>query len=147
MAMDDDSFKRRKQRDLEEEEEEARRKALKTGSTGKPGSSSQVSITSQGGSETDKVVELMTRAEPMIDQLDHLYMMFSSGAEKIPPNEKRKILDQTMATLQAMGKSTPSLSFRYNSLHSRYISYRDRWDKMLKDLEDGKLKRTKDFRK
>lgn len=141
MAREDDSYQRRKQREKEEEEEEARKK------TGIPAEKGSSSTGSSSGGSTDQLVELMKRAEPMIEQLDHLYMMFVAGAEKIPPNEKRKILDQTMATLMTMSKSSQSSAFKYNSLHSRYVAYRDRWDKMLKDLEDGKLKRTKDLKR
>lgn len=137
MAIDEDSYQRRKQREKEEEEEEAARKA--------PGA--QKKGDAPAAATGDKLLDLIARSEPMIEQLDHLYMMFIAGADKIPPNEKRKQLDQTMAGLQAMSKPSQSAAFRYNALHARYVTYRDRWDKMLKDLEDGKLKRTKDFKR
>ncbi|MGZ3709841.1 MAG: hypothetical protein ACXVBC_13050, partial [Bdellovibrionota bacterium] len=88
-----------------------------------------------------KFEELVARAEPMIEQLNNLYNMWASGAEKIPPIERRKQLDQIMVTLTLMGKPTSATQFRFSALNSTYITFRDRWDRLIRDFESGKLKR------
>ena len=93
----------------------------------------------QGG--TEKLVQLMELVEPMIEQLNNLYNMFFAGAEKRPPLERRKTLDQMMQTIQNMFKSTQALQFRANSLNDHYNTFKDRWDKKMKDVENGKVQR------
>lgn len=132
MAKEDENWKRRRAREDEQDREEAEAiKKSQTGDVQKP-----VSTLS-----TDKLFDLLQRAEPLIEQLDHLYGMYFSGAEKLPPLERRKALEQTMTTLQLMNKPTPAAVFRYNSVQSRFAAYKERWDRLLKDLESGKIKR------
>ncbi len=88
-----------------------------------------------------KLLQLLDQATPMIEQLNNLYNQFFAGTERVPPIERRKQLDQTMATIMMTPKITAPLQFRAQTLNSSYISARDRWDRMLKDLESGKLKR------
>lgn len=128
---DDDPWRRRRER---EEEEEAERQEILV----KDNSNAKLGSISAG---TDKIQELCQRAEVLIEQVNNLYNQYLSGAEKRPPIERRKQLDQIMSTLMVMGKPTPSIQFRCSNLQSNFISYRDRWDKMMKDLEAGKLKR------
>jgi hypothetical protein len=89
-----------------------------------------------------KIEELIHRAEPLIEQVNNLYAMFTSGVERLPPHEKRKQLEQLMATLQSMAKPNTTYSFRVSTLNTRYVTMRDRWDKLVRDVESGKIKRT-----
>jgi hypothetical protein len=133
MARDRDDDPLRRQREREEEKEREEREELAKPTQSKIGSVS-------GGSE--KLIELMERAEPMIEQLTHLYNMYIAGAEQQPPLERRKQLDQIMNTIFLMSKPTPSLQFRSATMLNHYNTNRERWDRMLKDLESGKIKRT-----
>jgi len=90
---------------------------------------------------SEKFEDLMLRAEPMIEQINSLYNQFLSGMERTPPLERRKTLDQIMDTLAAIGKPTAANQFKYQTMYNQYRSYRDRWDKMMLDLEKGKIKR------
>jgi hypothetical protein len=83
----------------------------------------------------------MQRADVLIDQLSNLYNMYVAGVEKAPPTEKRKQLDQIIQTLTYSGKPTPSLIFKCGSMVSRYSTHKEKWDRMLKGLETGMLKR------
>ena len=89
----------------------------------------------------DKFEELIERAGPMIDQLNNLYNMFFAGAEKLPPIERRKQLDGLINALTLMPKATGNQRFRFTTVQNQYITFRDKWDKQIKDLEAGKLKR------
>lgn len=88
-----------------------------------------------------KIDELILRGEPMIEQVNNLYVQYVAGVERLPPNERRKQLDQLMSQLQVIQKPNATYSFRINTLYTRYVTMRDRWDKLIKDLESGKIHR------
>lgn len=86
---------------------------------------------------TEKLLELMKRAEPMIEQVNTLYRQYLSGAEKRPPVERRMHLDQLMVTILAMGKPTSGIQFRASTLINHYNVYKEKWEKLLKAKESG----------
>ncbi len=88
---------------------------------------------------TSQVRELMDQIEPMIDQLNTMYQQYIAGVDDLPPKERRTLLDSRIFKLVEAVKATPALRFRFNTIENRYISYRDRWDKQLKDFESGKI--------
>jgi hypothetical protein len=131
---EDEGWRRRREREKENEEIELN----------KPNVASKAGLaapTAIGASSNEKLVQLMDQAGPLIEQVNHLYNMFFSGAEKKPPIERRKHLEQVMASIQLTSKPTPSIQFRANNLMSGFQTHRDRWDRMLKELEDGKRSR------
>ena len=88
-----------------------------------------------------QIEQLLKQSEPLIEQLNNLYNQYFSGAEQSPPIQLRKHLDENMAHLANLPKPTASLRFRASSLTSQYVTFRDRWDKKLKDIETGKFQR------
>jgi len=134
MASDDEEQrKRRRAREDEYElEEQARKQRLGVEAT-RPSS--------------EQLEEFLERIEPLIDQVDNLYNQYIHGYEKHPPLERRKLLDQLISTVSLMGKGGSTLQFRYNTLHARYISHRDKWEKWMRNLESGKLKRAAPVRR
>lgn len=125
---DKEDWRRRREREDEEEREEELKKEKES-----PSFSSGVS--------SEKLVELLERADVLIEQLTHLYNMYFAGAERLPPVEKRKQLDQIMLSVTYAAKPTPSLLFKCNGMVSRYSTHKEKWDRMIKDLESGKIKR------
>jgi hypothetical protein len=138
MARESDFEQRRRQRELEDERdaEEARLK------TGRKQGAIRGAPKSTGDASIDKLLELFSRVEPLIDQVNGLYGQYIAGVETRPPSERREHLDQLMVALQGMSKPTAAYQFRYQSMNSSYLSHRDRWDRMCKDLESGKIVRT-----
>ncbi len=134
MAKEEDSKSIRRRREKEDEEEESQKSQKTTGTAS--GAQPMVGI-----SPTAHIDDQIKRADTLIDQLNHIYQMFVAGVEKLPPNATRKILDQLMVSLQSQPKPTQSIQFRYSGLNAKYITYRDRWDKMMKDMESGKIRR------
>jgi hypothetical protein len=94
-----------------------------------------------------KLAELLERVEPLIYQINSSYNQYIAGAELHPPNERRGQLEQMMNTIMLMSKPTPSYRFRYQSVLGTYNTYRKRWDKLIMDLESGKIKRVIPTRK
>jgi hypothetical protein len=135
MARDQSFDEKRRQREREDERDEELTRSLK----GKSRSGQDLPL--NGSGSTEKLIELFERAEPMIEQLNNLYQQYVVGVESRPPIERRKQLDQVMMTLQIMGKPMTSHQFRFNTLNARYLTHRDRWDRLMKELESGKIKR------
>ncbi|MEO5968487.1 MAG: hypothetical protein ABIQ95_01060 [Bdellovibrionia bacterium] len=132
--MSEDEDKIRKRQREREDEQDARHSEEKSQANAKLGLNNKEVI-------GEKLDELLLRADPLVEQLNNLYNIYISGAEQIPPTERRKNLDQIMVTLQMISKPTPGALYKYTAIYSKYESYRNRWDKMMKDLESGKIKR------
>ena len=136
MARENDPWKRYREREEEREKEEAQAKAKKAG----------INLDNEGPLLTEellkKVDEYFKRAPSLIDQVDSLYRQFITGLKDRPPLEERGRLEQLMATLFNMPKPTPAERFRFNNLQAAYSTHKQKWDKLLSDLESGKIKRT-----
>lgn len=131
MAQDD--WKRRREKE-DEEEELARQESLNRDSKNK--NERPVSA-----APTEKLDELIQRSDVLIEQLNNLYNMYVVGVEKSPPTERRKQLDQMMLSIQMSSKPTAAILFKCSGSLSRYNTHRERWEKMIRDLESGKIKR------
>jgi hypothetical protein len=136
MARDDDPWRRQRERE-EERERELQQEAQNK--TGKPELTrnlrpDQLLREAKGGS-SEKLQELLDRGTPMIEQLNNLYNMYFSGAEKRPPIERREQLDQIAQMVLLMPKPTQGLQFRSTTFLSSYQSFVDRWERMLKSFE------------
>jgi DNA repair exonuclease SbcCD ATPase subunit len=90
---------------------------------------------------TQKIEQLISQAEPLIDQVNNLYNQFATGVERLAPVQKRSQLEALINQLQATPKTNETYRFRVQSLVSRYSSMKDRWDRLLKDIDSGKVKR------
>ena len=95
----------------------------------------------QASGSTEKLLELLDRVEPLLEQVHVLYSQFFSGVERLPPHERRKQLDQIMNALIAMPKPTQVLKFRFGTLQTRYRTHCEQWEKKLKEIESGKVSR------
>jgi hypothetical protein len=91
-------------------------------------------------STSQQLEELMNQAEPMIDQINNLYKMYSTGVERLPPLQKRQQLDSIVTRMGTLPKATQSQRFRFSSFVSRYNTMKDRWERLLKEVESGKIK-------
>ncbi len=109
----------------------------------KPKEESESSLSVSGNQEDSarRFETLFHQARVAIDRLNRLYQNYLSGLEKLPPHEQRSQLEKTMDQLQAMQRTGAQQQFRYSSLRSSYLTYRERWERMMKSLEQGKAKR------
>lgn len=80
----------------------------------------------------------MQQAQSLIDQVNSLYAQFLAGVERKQPHEARARLETLIDNLQKAQKPTAAYQFRFNGLKATYTTYRDRWDKLIKDFESGK---------
>jgi hypothetical protein len=143
-----DGWERLREREDEEEREreealqaELLKKRLQTGGRSKgdaAGDLAREASLQTSGSSTEKLIELLDRVEPLMEQVNILYSQYFTGVERLPPVERRKQLGQIMNSLALMSKPTQVLQFRFKSVQSRFQSFCDQWDRKLRDLESGK---------
>jgi hypothetical protein len=142
-----DSYKemreKRAREDREDNEREAQKAQLRSitssgGARGKP-----VNLHEETGSMdfANRLGDLLERAQPLIESVNATYNQYFAGVETKPPIERRKLLDSTMLQLENMPKQTLNQQWRFNNLQATYITYRNRWDKMTKGIESGRIKR------
>jgi hypothetical protein len=143
-----DGWERLREREDEEEREreealqaELLKKRLQSGGRSKgdaAGDLAREASLQTSGSSTEKLIELLDRVEPLMEQVNILYSQYFTGVERLPPVERRKQLDQIMNSLALISKPTQVLQFRFKSVQSRFQSFCDQWERKLRDLESGK---------
>jgi hypothetical protein len=92
----------------------------------------------QESGSTEKLHELLERVEPLIGQVHQLYNQYFTGVERAPPSERRKQLDQAMHMLNLLPKPTQALRFKCSTLHTRYMSFVEQWDRRTRVAEAGR---------
>jgi hypothetical protein len=85
-----------------------------------------------------KLLELLDRSGPLMEQLNNLYAMYMAGVEKRPPIERRQVLESIMQQIAGLPRPTPAIQFRVQTVIASFNTHRDRWDKLLRDRENGK---------
>lgn len=127
----DEDRRRREMRRREEEDEQEREAKKKKG---------DYSVQSHQDTN-EKLRDMMEQVEAMLPQLDNLYSFYAKGFERRPPLERRKQLDQLIRTMEAMPKNTQTLRYKFSGIQQSYNSHREKWERLLRDIESGKIKR------
>lgn len=135
MAPDDDRKRQLERRQREDEIDEEIKASQRATSKEKL----ERAPTSVG--DSDQLRGLLDQTELLIEQVSNLYGQYFAGLERLPPVEKRRLLERQVATIQASGTSIPALKFRVSSVLAKFQTQKDRWDRTMKDLEAGKIKR------
>lgn len=92
------------------------------------------------GTTTDQVlIELLTKCDMMMEQITNLYGMWIQGMERMPPKTQRSHLEDLILKVQAAPKPTANLRFRVAEFNNKYYTYKDKWERILKDVESGKI--------
>ncbi|MBC7386409.1 MAG: hypothetical protein H7301_09660 [Cryobacterium sp.] len=89
---------------------------------------------------TDKIlIELLTKCEMMMEQITNLYAMWIQGIERTPPITMRKHLEDLILKIQTAPKPTTNLKFRVTQFQTKYATYKDKWERLIRDVEAGKI--------
>lgn len=131
--VDDDYFRRKRKQEEQERREAEERAAAELKRNADSNKVSDDLLT--------RVEDIHRRAPILMDQIDNLYRQFISGALSRPPIEERNRLEQMMALVFNVPKPTPADRYRFTSIWSSYVTHKSRWDKILADMESGKIKR------
>jgi hypothetical protein len=96
---------------------------------------------SQGVSHSTQTEHLVNvdqkihECEVLLDQTHQLYQHFFVGVEKRPPREKAQLLESKIAELQHSASVITSARFKVNQVVQRHHTFRNLWEKKLKDRE------------
>jgi hypothetical protein len=72
-----------------------------------------------------------------IDRLRVLYEQHFLGMEKLPPVVPRREAERLLALLGNQNIGNTALRFRYLNLVRRWKTHTERWDKVLREIENG----------
>lgn len=78
----------------------------------------------------------------LVDNKFHLYFL---GEERTPPIKEFERLKQQVSILQNEKPSSVSGQFLTNSFLRRFAAYRNKWERLLRDIEEGRKKPSKHF--
>jgi len=91
--------------------------------------------------DTEQLRKLIAEATQLIQQLNNHYKQYTLGVQNNPPTEDRSTLEQIIQKIKLTPKNTPTLKFSAQSTINQFITYKNQWDKMMLDLESGKIQR------
>jgi|GEM_PF-4309828 len=98
----------------------------------------------KSGDQNAKLVEYIDKVELLVMSINTLYNQFAAGVEQRPPLEKIAQLEYVMKILNNLPKTSPTYLFRFKNAQGLYTSYKARWNKLMQDIESGKIKRFAD---
>lgn len=85
------------------------------------------------------VIRMIARADMMLEQVQHLFNMYVAGIEMTPPHTQRKQLQDLYQKVVTAPKNSTNILFRANQFVTKYNMYHDRWERLMKDIETGKV--------
>ncbi|MFH1436161.1 MAG: hypothetical protein ABIJ56_10640 [Pseudomonadota bacterium] len=85
----------------------------------------------------------MKKLELQLDRLRSLYDQYFRGIERTPPNTLRKDVENRIRALSKIRMKNTALRFKLQVQIQKYTTHLAMWQRMLRDLEEGKIKRGK----
>ena len=87
----------------------------------------------------------ISELDALLQVLDRKFNMYVAGQEKVPPVRDYALFMQGLNKLATAKKTATSVSLRFyiTSFQQRFISYRTKWERLLRDIEEGRLQRGK----
>jgi len=76
--------------------------------------------------------------EGTLRQLESEYEQFLSGKVRIQPMKTEADLQRMIRLYSARGIQNPSLRFRYTNIVARYNSFKNVWERKVRELEEGR---------
>jgi len=88
-----------------------------------------------------KFEEELTELDGRISRLRVLYDQYFTGVEKMEPMHLRREIDKIFKRSNLPQRGTTVLKFRYRSLLQRFTSYCSYWDRIVRLIEEGRIRR------
>jgi len=85
--------------------------------------------------------ELLHQLDVELGRLKVLYEQYFIGIEKNPPTVARREVEKLLALLGAQTIGNTAVKFRYTALLHRWRVYSERWEKILREIENGTYSR------
>lgn len=92
------------------------------------------------GTTSDQVlIELIGKCEILLEQITNLYGMWIQGFERTPPITQRSHLEDLVLKIRSASQPSANLRFRVAEFQTKFSTYKDKWERILKDVESGKI--------
>jgi hypothetical protein len=134
---EEEEEERRAQEDREREEALQKRRRSQFGGSGPP----PVEGEAPAGPESGRLDSLILQAGPLIEVVNQLYIRYGTGEQARPPLEQRQRLDTMIILMQNLAKHSAADRFRFSTINQSYTTHRSRWEKLIQDIETGKIRR------
>lgn len=89
-----------------------------------------------------KISQKATQIIEKIEQLEHAFNFYFTGNEKVPPLNKLDRLKKEVDALMRSGSDSKNSAERFlvQQLVNRFTAYRIKWEKGVRDIEEGRAK-------
>ena len=85
--------------------------------------------------------EMLDRIEAEIAGVKRQYDLFFQGVRRTEPSEKRREVEETVRRMGQRKIVNSNDQFRFHGLQSRFYSLCNLWMRMVRDMEEGRLRR------
>lgn len=89
--------------------------------------------------DTKSVKEDMERFENLIKMINFEYNQFFAGNKQHPPKIYEREINKLINKYNLNQITNTTLRFKFNNLIARYITFRDKWQKKLREIEDSRV--------
>ncbi|MFH1529282.1 MAG: hypothetical protein ABIK09_00965 [Pseudomonadota bacterium] len=85
----------------------------------------------------EEVVEL----DKKLNRIRVLYDQYFMGVERLPPEMMRNELDKAFMRSKIPRSRSTALKFRFRSVRQKYTSLKSYWDRIVRLIEEGRIRR------
>jgi hypothetical protein len=91
--------------------------------------------------QKDKFEQELEQLDQKISRLRVLYDQYFMGIEKLEPLQWRTEIAKMLLTSRVPASGTTVLRFRFRALQQRFTSYCGYWDRIVRLIEEGRIRR------
>jgi hypothetical protein len=93
-----------------------------------------------------EINDTLSKLNKYILQLERNFFLYFVGKEKSAPTKEFELLKQEILILsKARDPQSTSTQFLVNSFIQRFTTYRTKWERSLRDIEEGRKRRSIEF--
>ncbi len=100
-------------------------------------------LTMQAQIEADKIAmeEELVTLDKKLNRVRVLYDQYFMGIERLPPEMMRNDLDKAFMRSKIQRCRSTALKFRFRSTRQKYTSLKSYWDRIIRLIEEGRIRR------
>ena len=85
--------------------------------------------------------EELVALEKKLNRVRVLYDQYFMGVERLPPEMMRNDLDKAFMRSKIQRSRSTALKFRFRSVRQKYTSLKSYWDRIIRLIEEGRIRR------
>jgi len=85
--------------------------------------------------------EEIVALDKKLNRIRVLYDQYFMGVERLPPEMMRNELDKTFMRSKIPRSRSTALKFRFRSVRQKYTSLKSYWDRIVRLIEEGRIRR------